>query len=511
VLEAVAALACRIVVGHFSPISYAILSYQPLLKLIFANWFIASGIMLSAYHVRNCRFSERFTLRGWLLICGLTTCVVTLRQISAVYYMNLWQTALAVLPMALVLLLLLHLALTLEPTVVQAAFRWQKLGSKNITLFYLAPNSGDDMRLLLDNCNDVLDRLKMALKIETKLLNIPVFLFNDLATFRGWHKLKVEPYFGMASAGGIHIVNEGWKRLAKSVAHELTHIVSSQCFGKNPVSILDEGLAQYMERELFPGVYLPLTPVLRHHLSELAGQTFIDLRGDPKTSESAYYHARAFGHYLIRSRGIHSVLQTYRIVSNNYVDDGETRLRIAVQEVYNETLEELEDKWRRSCSISDEGELVTPDIYSQTAIEAIRAAEQLALHKGSASVEATHLMGGLLTQKKSILWNVLLFSMVEIPENLLALHSVETNTQTSSGLSVEQKPKWSMSARQAINCAFFEARKFGCTYLGTEHLLLGVLCELEATDAETLASYGITPQEFRDYAIEYYKDHRLRE
>jgi len=520
-LEALAGLWCRILIGYFTAGESVGLSYQLLLKLTLVNWFIAIIFHIIGCSLQNVHFGARSAGRGCLLVWGLITLLATLYQINSVYHLNLWQTVVAVLPMALVLLLFLRLALSLEPSSIQAAFPWRKVGSKNLTLFYLSPNSRDDMRLLLENCNDVLHKLTDSLSIETEPLNIPIFLFNELTTFQRWHKIKGEPYFAMASGNSIRVVNGPWKRLGRTVAHELTHILSWQYYGKNSITILDEGFAEHMRRELFPRAYLPepspvlsqpfsepcLTPVLMQPLSKLAGQPFIDLRGDPNESNKAYYHAHALVHYLIHTRGLPAFLQIYRIASNNYLDDSETRLRLAVQEVYNESLEELEEKWRRGCSISDEGELVVPDIYSQTAIKAIRTAEQVALQQASAFVKTAHLMAGLLAQQKSIVWDILEFSTAELSSELIALHNVELNTDLSS----MDKPKWSMSGRQSINYAFFEARQFGCTYVGTEHLLLGMLHDPDGEATQILGCYNITLEEFRNHTTEFYKDHKLSE
>ena len=507
-MQIAAGLSCRLLIGRFTADAILSPSYLSLLKLILINSLIVIVLGESYSLPRGSRsFLVLSIWRVCLLICGLITTLTTFSMISSVYQMKLWQTVLTTIPMSFILWFFILMLLSTETPRVQAAFPWRKAYSKKITLFYLAKNFPDDIPSLLENCNGVLEQLKNELHIEAELPNISVFLFKDLVSFRRWNKIQDKPYFGMAFRDSIHIVNEPWKRLAQSVVHEFTHIVSWQCHGKNAVEILNEGIAQYMERELVPGKFLPPTPILLQPLCELAGQTFIDLRGDPKASDEAYYHARALVDYLIRDRGLPAFLRAHEIAAKNYVDDGETRLRTAVQEVYVETLEELEDKWRRSCSITDEGELISPDVFSQTAIAAIRTAGSLALQQGSTLVEPAHLMAGTLSQEKSILWDILEFSMAELPEGLVALRNVAIRTELPS----EGKPKWNPASRQAINFAFFEARQFTCTYIGTEHLLLGVMRDSEGAATRFLAGHGLTLKDFRDYATAFYKDHRLSE
>ena len=53
-------------------------------------------------------------------------------------------------------------------------------------------------------------------------------------------------------------------------------------------------------------------------------------------------------------------------------------------------------------------------------------------------------------------------------------------------------------ARQVIVLAQDEARALGHSYIGTEHLLLGILREEEGLGAHTLAALGVTDVEVRD-------------
>ena len=52
--------------------------------------------------------------------------------------------------------------------------------------------------------------------------------------------------------------------------------------------------------------------------------------------------------------------------------------------------------------------------------------------------------------------------------------------------------RFTLAARQVVVCAQEEARTFGHPWLGTEHLLLGVLAEPQAPGVSVLAELGIT-------------------
>ena len=57
-------------------------------------------------------------------------------------------------------------------------------------------------------------------------------------------------------------------------------------------------------------------------------------------------------------------------------------------------------------------------------------------------------------------------------------------------------------AKRVVELAALEARRFQHDYLGTEHLLLGVLLEGEGIGAEVLTRFGLSGQHVREKTLE---------
>jgi ATP-dependent Clp protease ATP-binding subunit ClpC len=65
-------------------------------------------------------------------------------------------------------------------------------------------------------------------------------------------------------------------------------------------------------------------------------------------------------------------------------------------------------------------------------------------------------------------------------------------------------------AKKVIELAFDEARHLNHQYIGTEHLLLGLLREGEGIGAGVLESFGLSLQEVRAKTIQVLNDYRNR-
>ena len=62
--------------------------------------------------------------------------------------------------------------------------------------------------------------------------------------------------------------------------------------------------------------------------------------------------------------------------------------------------------------------------------------------------------------------------------------------------------KFTASARQAVVLAQDEARGLGHDYVGTEHLLLGLVCEAAGGAARVLAALDVTLDAVREHVVE---------
>ena len=63
--------------------------------------------------------------------------------------------------------------------------------------------------------------------------------------------------------------------------------------------------------------------------------------------------------------------------------------------------------------------------------------------------------------------------------------------------------KFTQRAQSSLNFALREARELGHSYVGTEHLLLGLLCERECIAYKILTSRGAKYKDLRQALIDY--------
>jgi ATP-dependent Clp protease ATP-binding subunit ClpC len=59
-------------------------------------------------------------------------------------------------------------------------------------------------------------------------------------------------------------------------------------------------------------------------------------------------------------------------------------------------------------------------------------------------------------------------------------------------------PQWTPRARRVLRLAETEANRLNQNYIGTEHLVLGLVQEGEGMAAKVLLDLGITPQQVRE-------------
>ena len=63
--------------------------------------------------------------------------------------------------------------------------------------------------------------------------------------------------------------------------------------------------------------------------------------------------------------------------------------------------------------------------------------------------------------------------------------------------------RFTQRAQSALNLALREARELGHSYVGTEHLLLGLISEKECIAHKILSSHGAKLKDMRQALIDY--------
>jgi ATP-dependent Clp protease ATP-binding subunit ClpC len=109
-----------------------------------------------------------------------------------------------------------------------------------------------------------------------------------------------------------------------------------------------------------------------------------------------------------------------------------------------------------------------------------------------------HLLLGLVREGEGVAGHVLRSLGIDLDQ---VRHAVETRIGRSDEV-VLGEMRLTPRAKRVLELAALEARRFQHDYLGTEHLLLGVLLEGEGIDAEVLTRFGLSVQHVREQTLE---------
>ena len=126
--------------------------------------------------------------------------------------------------------------------------------------------------------------------------------------------------------------------------------------------------------------------------------------------------------------------------------------------------------------------------FSERARRALTKAQEEAQHFGHNYIDTEHILLGIVAEDDCIASKVLNNLGVQASKTRSAVEFVVGRGARSSIGEVGLTPR----AKKVIELAVDEARRLNHSYIGTEHLLLGLLREHEGTAAGVLESFGIT-------------------
>lgn len=129
------------------------------------------------------------------------------------------------------------------------------------------------------------------------------------------------------------------------------------------------------------------------------------------------------------------------------------------------------------------------DRLTERARLVMKRAKEESARMGSSHAATEHILLGLIAEGEGVAAT----AMRNMGLNLEALRmEIQKNVQRESGgSSSDSTISLSPSAKRAIEFAYQEAQAFGVNFIGTEHLLLGVIRENEGLAARILASHGV--------------------
>lgn len=124
--------------------------------------------------------------------------------------------------------------------------------------------------------------------------------------------------------------------------------------------------------------------------------------------------------------------------------------------------------------------------FSNSAKEVIQNGANYAVSKGTTYIDTEHLLYGLTEDElASQIFSKLKVSPEQLKNNINVFSPYDSGTITS--IAAELTPR----AKQILNYAFSEAQDMGHTYVGPEHLFLGILREGEGLASQILRREGI--------------------
>lgn len=126
--------------------------------------------------------------------------------------------------------------------------------------------------------------------------------------------------------------------------------------------------------------------------------------------------------------------------------------------------------------------------FSERARRALTRAQEEAQHFGHNYIDTEHILLGLVAEEDGVASKVLSNLGIAASKIRAAVEFVVGRGERASIGEVGLTPR----AKKVIELAVDEARRLNHSYIGTEHLLLGLLREHEGTAAGVLESFGVT-------------------
>jgi hypothetical protein len=132
--------------------------------------------------------------------------------------------------------------------------------------------------------------------------------------------------------------------------------------------------------------------------------------------------------------------------------------------------------------------------FTQRTRNALAAAARAAADAGAGPVDAAHLVAGLLTEPDGVAAKAIHGAGLS-DEQVLAAVSVAGVASGDDGTDVAalREMRFTEPGRAALRSALMAALRLGHNYIGTEHLLLGIL-KADGDAAHALVSLGLTAE-----------------
>jgi ATP-dependent Clp protease ATP-binding subunit ClpC len=131
--------------------------------------------------------------------------------------------------------------------------------------------------------------------------------------------------------------------------------------------------------------------------------------------------------------------------------------------------------------------------FTERARRVLTAAQEEAQHLNHNYIGTEHILLGLIREEEGVAAKVLINMGVTLSKVRSAVEYIIGRGEKATTGEIGLTPR----AKRVIELAIDEARRLGHNYIGTEHLLLGLLHEGEGVAAGVLESFGITLEQAR--------------
>jgi ATP-dependent Clp protease ATP-binding subunit ClpC len=135
--------------------------------------------------------------------------------------------------------------------------------------------------------------------------------------------------------------------------------------------------------------------------------------------------------------------------------------------------------------------------FSERARRVLTSAQEEAQHLNHSYIGTEHILLGLIREEEGVAAKVLNNLGVTLPKVRSAVEYIIGRGEKSGAGEIGLTPR----AKRVIELAIDEARRLSHNYIGTEHILLGLLHEGEGVAAGVLESFGITLEQTRAETI----------
>lgn len=136
--------------------------------------------------------------------------------------------------------------------------------------------------------------------------------------------------------------------------------------------------------------------------------------------------------------------------------------------------------------------------FTNSAEKALELSGELAADFGHNYIGTEHILYGLVKEGSGVASQVLNLQEVT-PENIE--EEIEALVGKGTPIQNRQEIGFTPRSKRVIENAFLEARKFGSEFIGTEHLLIGIMREGDSIAVRIMLDLGINPQKLYNEII----------